>query len=334
MLAADVGQGPSMTLLLPLAAIVMGLAGLVWSADRFVTGAAGLARHFGMAPLLIGMVVVGFGTSAPELLVSAIASWQDNPGIALGNAYGSNIANIALILGLTALMSPIAVHSTVIRRELPVLLSVTFLAVLLLLDLELTRGDAVILLLIFCALVGWSVWQARTSGQDSFADQVEVEGTAHAMSPRAAALWTLVGLALLIATSRLLVWAAVDLARLFGVGDIVIGLTIVAVGTSLPELASTLVAMRRNEHDIALGNIIGSNLFNTLAVVGLAAAIGPVAVPPEVLWRDVPVMVGLTIALVAACIGFGGQGRIHRAAGAALLAVFIGYLTLLVVTAT
>lgn len=323
-----------MTLLLPLAAIVMGLAGLVWSADRFVTGAAGLARHFGMAPLLIGMVVVGFGTSAPELLVSAIASWQDNPGIALGNAYGSNIANIALILGLTALMSPIAVHSTVIRRELPVLLSVTFLAVLLLLDLELTRGDAVILLLIFCALVGWSVWQARTSGQDSFADQVEVEGTAHAMSPRAAALWTLVGLALLIATSRLLVWAAVDLARLFGVGDIVIGLTIVAVGTSLPELASTLVAMRRNEHDIALGNIIGSNLFNTLAVVGLAAAIGPVAVPPEVLWRDVPVMVGLTIALVAACIGFGGQGRINRAEGAALLAVFIGYLTLLVVTAT
>lgn len=323
-----------MTYLMPLAAIVLGLAGLVWSADRFVAGAAGLARHFGMAPLLIGMLVVGFGTSAPELLVSAMASWEGNPGIALGNAYGSNIANIALILGLTALISPIAVHSAVLRRELPVLLAVTVLAVLLLVDLELTRTDALILLVVFAALVTWSVLQARGGGQDSLADQMETEGAAHALAPRAAALWTVVGLALLIATSRLLVWAAVDLARLFGVSDIVIGLTVVAVGTSLPELASTLVAMRRKEHDIALGNIIGSNLFNTLAVVGLAAAIGPIDVPPEVLRRDIPVMAGLTLALVAACIGFRGPGRVNRVEGAALLAIFLGYITYLVATAT
>jgi len=323
-----------MTFLMPLAAIILGLAGLVWSADRFVAGAAGLARHFGMAPLLIGMLVVGFGTSAPELLVSAMASWEGNPGIALGNAYGSNIANIALILGLTALISPIAVHSAVLRRELPVLLAVTVLAVLLLVDLELTRTDALILLVVFAALVTWSVLQARGGGQDSFADQMETEGAAHALAPRAAALWTFVGLALLIATSRLLVWAAVDLARLFGVSDIVIGLTVVAVGTSLPELASTLVAMRRKEHDIALGNIIGSNLFNTLAVVGLAAAIGPIDVPPEVLRRDIPVMAGLTLALVAACIGFRGPGRVNRLEGAVLLAIFLAYVTYLVATAT
>ncbi len=191
-----------------------------------------------------------------------------------------------------------------------------------------------ILLVVFGALLGWSVRQARTSGQDAFADQVENEGTAQALAPRAAAIRTLIGLVMLIATSRLLVWAAVDLALLFGVSDIVIGLTIVAIGTSLPELASTLVAMRRNEHDIALGNIIGSNLFNTLAVVGLAAAIGPVAVPPDVLWRDMPVMVGLTVALVAACIGVRGPGRINRVEGAILLAVFLGYLAYLVATAT
>ena len=323
-----------MTLLLPLGAIVLGLAGLVWSADRFVAGAAGLARHLGMPPLLIGMLVVGFGTSAPELLVSAMASWQGNPGIALGNAFGSNIANIALILGLTALISPIAVHSTVIRRELPVLLAVTLLAVVLLIDLKLAQADATVLLVVFAGLVAWSVWQARRGSKDSFAEEMEVEGTAHALAPRAAAIWTAVGLVLLIATSRLLVWAAVDLARLFGVNDLVIGLTIVAVGTSLPELASTLVAMRRDEHDIALGNVIGSNLFNTLAVVGLAAAIGPIAVPPEVLFRDIPVMTGLTLALVAACIGFRGPGRINRIEGALLLAVFLGYTALLVASAT
>jgi cation:H+ antiporter len=333
MLAAHGGQGLSMTLLVPLAAMILGLAGLVWSADRFVAGAAGLARHLGMPPLLIGMLVVGFGTSAPELLVSAMASWQGNPGIALGNAYGSNIANIALILGLTAVLSPIAVHSTVLRRELPVLLTVTVLAILLLMDLELGRGDAFVLLLVFSALVFWSVWQARAGGQDSLADQMEIEGTTRPIAPRAAAISTLVGLVLLIATSRLLVWAAVDLARLFGVGDLVIGLTIVAIGTSLPELASTLVAMRRGEHDIALGNIIGSNLFNTLAVVGLAAAIRPIAVPSEVISRDIPVMTGLTVALVAACIGFRRPGRINRVEGALLLAVFLGYTALLIATA-
>ncbi|CAN5638535.1 calcium/sodium antiporter [soil metagenome] len=307
--------------LLPLLAILGGLAVLVWSADRFVAGASGLARHFGMAPLLIGMLIVGFGTSAPEMLVSALAAWQGAPGLALGNAYGSNIANIALILGLTALLSPIAVHSSVLRRELPILLGVTVLSILLLLDLRLGRIDALVLIGSFAALVVWSIVEARGNASDPLARQPGGEG----MKVRAAALWTLAALLLLIASSRLLVWGAVETARSFGVSDLVIGLTIVAVGTSLPELASSIAAMRRGEHDIALGNIIGSNLFNTLAVVGIAAGIAPLDVPPEVLTRDVPVMTGLTLALVLVCAGFRAPGRVSRWEGAALLAAFLGY---------
>lgn len=314
-------------MLIAVVAIVVGLGLLVWSADWFVDGAAALAHHFGLPALLIGMVIVGFGTSAPELVVSAIASMEGNPGIALGNAYGSNITNIALILGLTALVSPIAVHSSVLRRELPVLAAVTGLAAWQVWDGEITRLDAMVLLLVFGILVAWSVREGLQRKADDFGQEMERELGIHPLPPRRAAFRLLVGLLVLIASSRALVWGAVEIAHRFGVGDLVIGLTVVAVGTSLPELASSLAAARRKEHDIALGNIIGSNLFNTLAVVGLAGAIHPVAAAPEVFSRDILAMSVLTLSLFVMGYGFWCPRRINRYEGSLLLAAYIAYTT-------
>jgi cation:H+ antiporter len=313
-------------------AILAGLALLVWSADRFVEGSAATAGHFGMPPLLIGMVVVGFGTSAPEMVVSALAASQGNPGLALGNAYGSNITNIALILGITAVIAPIAVHSQVMRKELPILALVTLAAAWLLFDGELSRLDAAGLLVLFALLLGWSIWSGMRKTDDAFATEMDAELAAHPMPIRNAMLWLVVGLVLLIISSRVLVWGAVDLATRFGVSDLVIGLTIVAIGTSLPELASSIIAARKGEHDLALGNILGSNLFNTLAVVGIAGSIAPMAVANEVLIRDIPVMVGLTLALFVLGYGFRGPGRINRVEGVGLLAIFVGYTAYLLST--
>ncbi|MCG8524196.1 MAG: calcium/sodium antiporter [Pseudomonadales bacterium] len=313
-------------------AILAGLALLVWSADRFVEGSAATAGHFGMPPLLIGMVVVGFGTSAPEMVVSALAASQGNPGLALGNAYGSNITNIGLILGITAVIAPIAVHSQVMRKELPILALVTLAAAWLLFDGELSRLDATGLLVLFALVLGWSIWSGMRKTDDVFATEMDAELATHPMPIRNAMLWLVVGLVLLIISSRILVWGAVDLATRFGVSDLVIGLTIVAIGTSLPELASSIIAARKGEHDLALGNILGSNLFNTLAVVGIAGSIAPMAVANEVLIRDIPVMVGLTLALFVLGYGFRGPGRINRVEGVGLLAIFVGYTAYLLST--
>jgi cation:H+ antiporter len=319
-------------MMLAIAALIAGLVLLVWSADRFVEGSASTARYFGMPPLLIGMVIVGFGTSAPEMVVSALSAYQGNPGIALGNAYGSNITNIALVLGLTALISPIAVHSQVLRKELPILTAVTALAAWQLWDGDISRFDAVVLLGVFVGLMAWTIWQGMRKKADSLGNQVEQELEAREMPIRRAIFWLVVGLILLIASSRILVWGAVEIAHGFGVSDLIVGLTIVAVGTSLPELASSIIAARRKEHDIALGNVLGSNLFNTLAVVGIAGIIHPLAVEPEVLSRDILVMAVLTVSLFAIGYGFRGPGRINRIEGAALLACYVGYTVYLVST--
>jgi len=311
-------------------AVAFGLALLVWSADRFVEGSASFARHFGVPPLLIGMVIVGFGTSAPEMVVSALAASQGNPGIALGNAYGSNIANIALILGLTALISPLAVHSQVLRKELPILTAVTSLAAYQLWDGELTRIDSLVLLGVFGGLMAWTIWQGLRKKSDALGSEIERELELHAMPIGRAIFWLVIGLVLLIASSRILVWGAVDLAHGFGVSDLIIGLTIVAVGTSLPELASSVMAVRKGEHDIALGNVLGSNLFNTLAVVGIAGTIRPMTVAREVFSRDILVMAVLTLTLFAFGYGFRGHGRINRFEGAALLTGYMGYTAYLV----
>ncbi|SHJ61064.1 cation:H+ antiporter [Malonomonas rubra DSM 5091] len=318
-------------MLFPTIAVVFGLILLVWSADRFVEGSASVAGHFGMPPLLIGMLVVGFGTSAPEMVVSALSASQGNPGIALGNAYGSNITNIALIIGLTALISPITVHSQVLKKELPLLTLVSALAVWQVWDGQISRFDAATLLLCFLLLVVWAIWQGMRKKSDSLGQQMEVELDQRSMPMNRSVFWLIIGLLLLVASSRMLVWGAVEIAQGFGVSDLVIGLTIVAVGTSLPELASSIIATRKGEHDIALGNVLGSNLFNTLAVVGIAGMIQPLATPAEVLSRDMLTMFLLTISLFAICYGFKGRaGRVNRIEGIILLAAYLGYSTYLV----
>lgn len=317
-------------MLMPLLAIIVGFALLVWSADRFVEGAAASAKHFGMSPLLIGMLIVGFGTSLPEMVVSAIAAWQGNPGLALGNAYGSNITNVALILGVTALIAPIAVHSGVVRKELPLLAAIGLFSGWQLWDGELSRTDGIVLVLGFFILVGWSIFTAIRNRDDVLGEEIDGELEERPMPLKQAMMWTAAGLVLLVISSRILVWGAVSIAHTLGVSDLIIGLTIVALGTSLPELAASIIAARKGEHDIALGNVLGSNMFNLLAVAGIAGIINPLQVSPEILTRDWPVMMGLTLALFVLAYGFRGAGRINRVEGGLLLCSYIGYTAWLV----
>jgi len=313
-------------MLLPAVAVLAGLVLLVWSAERFVDGAAATSARLGLSPLLIGMLVIGFGTSAPELVVSALAASQGNPGLALGNAYGSNIANMGLILGLVALISPLAVHSGVVRRELPVLGGVTLLSAALLWGGVISRLEAALLLGLLAVFIGISVYLGLRDNRDPLAGDTQESLAVHPMSLKRGLLWTGVGLLLLVISSRILVWGAVAIAQGFGVSDLVIGLTVVAVGTSLPELASSISALRRREHDLVLGNVVGSNLFNTLGVVGLAGVIAPIEAGREVLLRDWSLMTAMTVMMAVFAMGWRGRtGRINRVEGAALLAMFLGY---------
>lgn len=325
-------------MILAIVAVIVGLAVLVWSADKFVDGAVGVAEFCGMSTLLIGMVVVGFGTSAPELTVSAISAAQGNPELALGNAYGSNIANIALILGATALISPILMQRSVLRGDLPILLAVSVLSIILVWDGSVARWNGILLLAVFAAAMAYSIH--RELKKAKLEKSESLSGNADSAEPKKVSLgksvfWLVLGLVLLVVSSRALVWGAVEIARTLGVSDLLIGLTIVAIGTSLPELASSIAAARKGENDIALGNIIGSNLFNTLAVVGLAAIVSPMdAIEKAVTYRDMPLMIALTVALIVLGFRRKGDGRLNRIAGAVLLAVYIGYLALLIVQAT
>ncbi|MCH2088455.1 MAG: calcium/sodium antiporter [Pseudoalteromonas sp.] len=307
-------------------AILVGFVLLIWSADRFVDGAAVSAKYAGMPSLLIGMIVVGFGTSAPEMLVSAMAAADGSPELALGNALGSNIVNIGLILGITALIAPIAVHSNIVKKELPLLLVVSVLFALLIVDGGLSRFDAGVLLLGFFSFMGWSIYSGLKSKNDSLATDVEQELNVQTMSLKAAIVWLVVGLVVLIISSRLLVWGAVSIAEVMGISDLIIGLTIVALGTSLPELAASIAAARKGEHDIAIGNVIGSNIFNILAVTGIAGMIAPaVNLSPDLLSRDWLAMLSLSIFLLIFAYGHRGIGRVNRAEGIGLLLIFIAY---------
>ena len=338
-------------MILSIVAIVVGLFLLVWSADRFVDGAVGVARFFGMSTFLIGMVIVGFGTSAPEMVVSILSAMNDTPQLALGNAYGSNIANIALILGVTALIAPVVVQKQAMSRDIPVLIAMTALTVLLLVDGNVSLIDGAVLLVAFVAIMGFNILselkakrKRRKSGGASDISEVE-EIPAEGVSIGKAVLSLLVGLVLLIVSSRMLVWGAVYMAHALGVSDLLIGLTIVAVGTSLPELASSIAAARRGENDLAVGNIIGSNIFNTLVVVGIAAVITPIkAMDAEVLSRDLPIMSALTLLLFLICFPFFKSKRAKasrkkneqfgfgRIGGALFLRLYVAYLVLLGVT--
>jgi cation:H+ antiporter len=312
-------------------AIIVGFAILVWSADKFVEGAAATAKHLGMPTLLIGIIIVGFGTSAPEMVVSAISAYEGNPSLALGNALGSNIVNIALILGVTALVAPIAVHSNIVKKEIPLLILIVLLAGYLLLDGNLTLTEGILLLIGFFGLIGWSIYAAIKGKGDTLEDDVKSGLEEQSMSLKLGITWLIVGLILLIVSSRILVWGAVGVATEFGVSDLIIGLTIVALGTSLPELAASIIAARKGEHDIAIGNVVGSNMFNLLAVIGIATVIHPMnSIAPEVLYRDWIIMFILTIALLLMAYGFKGkEGRINRVEGTILVLCYIAYNTYL-----
>lgn len=317
---------------LPIIAVILGLAVLVWSADRFVDGSAAVARHLGMPPLIIGMVIIGFGTSAPEMVVSALASLDGSPALALGNAYGSNITNIALVLGITAVLAPITVRSGVIKREMPVLIAITLLSAVFLWDFQITHIEAWMLLAIFLGYMGWSVYIGGKSKDDTLATEFTEEIDSHPMAMKPAVIWLIVGLVLLVLSSRALVWGAVDIAQALGVSDLVIGLTVVAIGTSLPELASAIAATRKNEHDLALGNVIGSNMFNTLAVVGIAGAIKPITLEPLVLYRDWVTMAALTLLVLLFSLRIKRLGRINRLHGISFLVMYVAYCIYLIST--
>lgn len=305
-----------------IAAIAAGFVVLVWAADRFVLGAASIARNFGVSPLVVGLTIVGFGTSAPEMLVSAIAAATGSPDLSIGNVIGSNITNFGLVLGTAALVTPMAIQGTVLRRELPVLIACMAGATLLVLDGELGRLDGILLLTGLVVMMGWIVWLGlRSEDPDAATEEPpEPEPTGKAL------FWLVAGLALLLGSSRLLVWGAEELARGIGVSELVIGVSVVAVGTSLPELAASIMAARRGENEIAVGNVVGSNMFNVLGVLALPGLIAPGPVHETVLYRDFPAMFGVTLLAFGMCRFFIRPHHLSRAEGAVLVGVFVGYL--------
>lgn len=305
-------------------ALVLGLVFLVVSADRFVLGAAAVARNLGVSSLVIGLTVVGFGTSAPEMLVSALAALQGNPGLAVGNALGSNIANIGLVLGSTALFAPIVLRSETLRKELLVLLFVTVGCYVLSLDGVLGVIDGLLMLVALVAILWWMVRAAQQNRQDPCSIELESEaGSDFGMG--VAIFWTLVGLLGLVLSSRLLIWSAVEIAQVFGVSDLVIGLTVIALGTSLPELATSIGAVLKKEDDLAIGNVIGSNLYNLLAVYSLPGIIHPGALEASVISRDFPWVIGFTIILFIIGYGFFKRRVLGRLEGGLLVIAFVTY---------
>ncbi|MDN2664537.1 calcium/sodium antiporter [Psychromonas sp. 14N.309.X.WAT.B.A12] len=315
------------TLLAPTVAILVGFVLLIWSADKFVLGASNTARSFSISPLIVGIVIVGLGTSAPEMLVSSMAAFEGNTGLSIGNAIGSNITNIGLMLGITALFYPLHIHSKLLKREMPVLLAIMLLSYYLLFDQQLSFIDGVILLGLMIAMLGFTIWEAKSNGKDSLPQEI-LDELPEEISKTEALKWLVVGIIVLIASSRLLVWGSIEVAEYFQVSDLIIGLTIVAIGTSLPELATTIAAARKKEFDLAVGNIIGSNMFNILGVMALPGLIRPGGFDSVVISRDYPVMLGLTIALLIFSIAWhkGKQSILGRVEGGLLLLGYIAYM--------
>jgi len=310
-------------------AIIAGFIMLIWSADRFIVGAAATARNFDVPPLIIGLTIVGFGTSAPEMMVAGFASYGGSPALAIGNALGSNITNITLVLGVAALITPLNVHSRILKKELPLLLFATLLALTLMRDMSLSRFDGFILLSLLFLLMWWITRAGlRNPSEDALTNEY-IEELPDKMSTSHALFWLIAGLILLTISSKILVWGAVELAMEFGVSELIIGLTIIAIGTSLPELAASITGALKNEHDIAIGNVVGSNLFNTLGVLAIPALVSPARFQEDILYRDLPIVFVLTISLFVMAYGFRGEGRINRLEGGLLLGAFIAYQMLL-----
>ncbi len=315
-------------------AIIIGFIGLIWSADRFVAGAAGIARNLGMAPIMIGLTIVALGTSAPEIIVAINAALDKAGGLAVGNALGSNLANIGLVLGVTALISPIPIAAALLKREIPLLLGATIAALFFLYDNHLGMMDGVAFLLILAGIFYYLV--NSKSHQPDAVLEADVEHIPELSQSKAWWLFML-GLVMLIVSSRLLVWGAQEVALALGVSELIIGLTVVAVGTSLPELAASAASALKGHHDIAIGNVVGSNLFNLLAVMAMPALIAPAALEPEVFNRDYLSMAGLTILLALLIFGRHwlankqqqATAKIGRGDGVLLLLCYAAYYYLL-----
>lgn len=305
--------------------IAAGLTVLVGGANRFVHGAAATARNLGVAPLMIGMTIVAFATSAPELLISVVAATRGETGLAIGNAVGSNIVNIGLVLGVTAIVRPIPLKSATLRREMPALLAVSLLTVSLFLDMRLSRPDGFVLL---AGLIIVMTWLARLGMRSAANDPIKLDYEAEIpinVSTTAAVIWMLVGLGILLVGANWLVEGSIGVAEALGVSEVVIGITVVAIGTSLPELAVTIVSALKGEYGLALGNIVGSNIFNLLAVLGAAAAIQPAAVHPSVLSLHLFVMVAFTLVLFAMTYDYDNKAELSRLEGIALVIAYIAY---------
>lgn len=314
--------------------LLIALVVLVWSADKFVLGASSLARNIGISPMIIGLTIVAMGSSAPEMMVAASASMQGSPDTAIGNAIGSNITNIALVLGLTVLIKPLIVSSSIIKQELPFVLLLTLLTYWMFSDNVFTFGEGLTLMIGFFAFIATllikALRQRKNHGIDDpmilEAEQEIPEATGSLQS----IVWLVVGITLLILSAHYLVESAVFIAKAFGISDLVIGLTIVALGTSLPELAASIASVMKKEDDLALGNIVGSNIFNILAVLPFAGLIAPGPVNPEAISRDIPVMIGITLLLFILCFSRKlGSFRITRAKGGLLFLSYVGYQVLL-----
>ncbi|GAB6034521.1 calcium/sodium antiporter [Galenea microaerophila] len=326
-------NGTFMTeLILPAIGLVIGLFLLVKSSDYFIEGAASTAVHLNIAPLIIGVVVLGFGTSAPEIIVSILASLDGSPGLAIGNVVGSNIANIGLVLGSAALIAPIAVKSSILKHELPLLLLISTASILLIIDDDLDRIDGIILLI---TLVGTMFWMVKTNSSpqaksDPMEQEIEQElNEIPKLTLRQSITYLLLGLIVLMLSAKMMVWGAVEIAHFFGVSETIIGLTIIAIGTSLPELAASITAARKNEADLMIGNILGSNLFNLLAVMAMPALIAPGKINDSILLLDYPIMLALTLVMLLVAIPRKNLAVITRIEGAILLASYIAYLLFL-----
>ena len=322
--------------------IFVGFVGLVWSADLFLSGAASTATNFGIPKLVIGLTVVSLGTSAPEIVVAIIASQEGSNLLAVGNAIGSNIANIGLVLGLTAILIPVAIDSNARNKQLPWLLGLTVLALILLANgSALTFNDGIILLF-GLVLVIYQIWndlkredesyvKKIVAGDQSLKTQLDSEIAELAtLSKRKGLLFTLLGLGLLLISAELLVYAAINVAVLLGISELIIGLTVVAIGTSLPELAATIGAAIKKQEDIAVGNIIGSNILNITAVLCIPALLGGASIEPSQLIRDGGTMLALTILLALFAYGFGKKSEVTRLEGSILLVGWIIYTAYLI----
>ncbi len=314
----------------PILALIGGFIALVWSADRLLSGAAAVATNFGVSKMMIGLTVVAVGTSAPEILVALTASIEGTPLLAVGNAIGSNIANIGLVLGITAIIAPLPFAQSVLKTELPWLLAATLLVLAVMFNLELSRTDGLIL---FGALVLvlYVLMRAQFASADGLPDAIAEELDELPKMPTfRAAIWVLIGLVILLISAEILVWAATSIALTLGVSELVIGLTVVAVGTSLPELAATVGSALKGHPEIAIGNVVGSNILNILAVLPVPAVVGAVALEPAALWRDGGMMLAMTIALFLFAYGLNSRPIITRFEGAVMLLGWIGYNILLV----